>query len=87
MIESENMDATIEDTDPGLKKSDEIGADPETGRRSPVGSGVTQEKEGAGNIKMESEMGREIKGISNEAGVERSIGRGEVGALNLISIS
>lgn len=87
MIESGITDATIEDIDPGLKKGDEIEADPETGRRSPVGSGVTQEKEGAGDIKMESEMGREIGGIRNGAGVGRSIGRGEVGALNLISIS
>ncbi|KAL9067064.1 MAG: hypothetical protein Q9161_007154 [Pseudevernia consocians] len=81
MIETGTTDATIEDTDPGLKRGGEIEVDPETGQRSPLECAAIQEKEQCGDIKMESETGREIGGIGNGAGVRRSTGRGEVGAL------
>ena len=81
MIETGTTDATIEDTDPGLKKGGEIEVDPETGQRSPLECAAIQEKEQGGDIKMEIETGREIGGIGNGAGVRRSTGRGEVGAL------
>ena len=87
MLESGIPDTTSEDTDPGLKKSGEIEAEPETGRRSLVGSAATQEKEEGGDIKMESAMGREIGEIRNGAGVGTTTGHGEVGARKLIPIS
>ena len=82
MIETDTTDATIEDTDPGPKRGGGTEVGPETGQISRVGNGATQEKEEVGDIKMESEMGRETEGIGNEVGVERSIDRDEVGARN-----
>ena len=86
MIETGIMDATIEDTDLGLKRGGEIEVDPETGQKSPAGSGATQEKEEGEDIKMRIETEREIGGIGNRAGAGRSTGRGEVGALDLMPI-
>ncbi|KAL9126168.1 MAG: hypothetical protein Q9175_007958 [Cornicularia normoerica] len=77
-IETGTTDATIADTDRGLKIGGETEVDPEAGQRSPVRSGATQEKEGGGDIKTENETGQEIGVTGNGAGVERSTGRAEV---------
>lgn len=72
------MDAMIEDTDPDLKTGGEIEVGPETGQRSPIGSGATHAREEGADREMESEMGRGIEGTESGVGVGRSIGRDEV---------
>lgn len=75
--------ARTEDIDPspGLERGDGTGVAPEIGRRRLAGSGATPEKEEGGDIETKSEMGAETREIEIGAGVGRSTGRGEVGAL------
>lgn len=85
MIETDTTDATIEDTNPDLKRGGEIEADQGNGQKRSGGSGaIPKKEEEVGDIKTESGMGQEIEieigGIRNGAGVGRSIDRDEVGA-------
>ena len=86
-IETGITDATIERTDPGLKNDGEIEPDPESGPKSPAGSGAVREKEEDEDTKMASEMEQEIGETETGAGVGRSTDHGEVRSLHLAQTS